>query len=117
MAGAVLSLLAVLTVSAAPGPVVQIQSSPAVVVRNAALVEAPDGWRLSAFVCRPLGAVGGWPTLAEVEMSAPEGAPPVRSWTPVPRLSGAHSRIGCRPLSLRLGSSLHAGAVAVVRFR
>lgn len=114
MAGLGVVLLAAVQVLG--DPVVEVEPNPAVSVRNLALVETEAGWRISAFVCRPLGAVGAWPGRAIVERLDSQGQVAETLWVPTPRLTAGRARPGCRPLTLRFNSPPDPQGRVIVRF-
>jgi hypothetical protein len=98
------------------GPTVEVAANPAVSVRDLTLAETDKGWRISAFVCRPLGAVGAWPDRAVVELLDSQGQVAETRWVPTPRLAAGRARPGCRPLTLRFKTPPHPQGRVVVRF-
>ncbi len=98
------------------GPVVEVEPNSAVSVRNLTLAETDTGWRISAFVCRPLGAVGAWPDRVVVERLDGQGQVAETRWVPTPRLAAGRARPGCRPLTLRFETPPDRQGRVIVRF-
>ncbi len=110
-------VLAAAQVLSGPGvPAVDIAPHPAVSVRNLSLVETDTGWRISAFVCRPLGAISAWPGRAVVEILDSQGQVAETRWVPTPRLAAGRSRPACRPLTLRFKTTPLPDGRVIVRF-